>query len=366
MLTNAIELKNKAELIKHNDPEKASALLLDAAQEYLKASRTDKMRESDYVNEASALFMKAENLQKHFERAEKPMGTSKFISRLNIKKPKTKFSDIGGLEEVKQKIRMNIIEPFKHPEIFKFYGKKSGGGILMYGPPGCGKSLIAEATAGEASANFLHIKASDLKSKWVGETEKHIAQLFEFARENEPCIIFFDEFEALGSDRTNLPYYAKSAVSQLLTEMDGVGNKGKQILLLAATNEPWDIDIALRRDGRFGNTIFIPPPDQKARTEIFRLNLRNKPLGPSVNINLLAECTQHFSGADISGICNEVVDIPIREFFTTSKKRLLEIRDFYEVLGKKKSSVIEWFSKATRILKNRGNEKYFKEIFEYR
>ena len=163
----------------------------------------------------------------------------------------------------------------------------------MYGPPRCGKSLIAKATASEAGAQFIHVKSSDLKSKFVGETEKNIAELFENARGQKPTIIFFDEFESLGSDRTDAPAHDKSAVAQLLTEMDGMDSNDQQILLLEETNEPWSIDPALRREGRFGTTLFIPPPDVKSRKEILGIILAQRPT-KEIDYDILAKLTEGF------------------------------------------------------------------------
>ena len=233
----------------------------------------------------------------------------------------------------------------------------------MYGPPGCGKSLIAKATANEADATFIHVKSSDLKSKFVGETEKNIAELFEKARASQPTIIFFDEFEALGGDRTEGQPHERSAVAQLLTEMDGMDSKDQQILLLAATNEPWAIDPALRREGRFGRTLFISPPDQKAREKIFSLSLANRPVD-KINLTELGKLTQGFSGADVKSVCEIATDIPLRESIRTGTKRKITMNDVKDGIKKTDSVLKQWFEKANQQIIKKNLENSFKELVD--
>lgn len=277
---------------------------------------------------------------------------------------KVTFDNIGGLEELKAKIRLKIIEPFKHPELFRYYGKQAGGGILIYGPPGCGKSLIAKATANEAGTYFIHVKSSDIKSKFVGETEKNIAELFEKAREHQPTIIFFDEFESLGSDRTDAPAHDKSAVAQLLTEMDSVDSKDQQILLLAATNEPWSVDSALRREGRFGTTLFIPPPDLAARTEILQIHLDSRPT-EELNYKLLAKLTDGFSGADLKAVCEMATDVPLRESLRTGKRRKITMADLKTAVKNTRSVLKSWFAKAVQQVQKKQLQEDFSELVAY-
>ena len=279
-----------------------------------------------------------------------------------VKKPSLTFRDVGGLLALKEEIRFKIIEPLLHPEVYRHYGKKPGGGILMYGPPGCGKSLIAEATAGEAGAAFFHVKPSQIKSKYVGEAERNIAELFKTAREHQPCIIFFDEFETLGADRDDTAANERGAITQLLSETDGLGTKGQQILLLAATNQPWAIDVALRREGRFGTTLFVPPPDVDARKEIFKIHLKHKPLERDIDAAILLASTESYSGADIKAVCEKATDIPLREYFTTRVLRPLRMADFSQALAAHQSIVGQWFMKAERELERQGKQGFFPEL----
>ena len=234
----------------------------------------------------------------------------------------------------------------------------------MYGPPGCGKSLIAEATAGEAEVAFFHVKASDLKSKYIGETERNISKLFETARQNQPCIIFFDEFEALGEDRNNAAPQNKGAVSQLLTEMNGLGTKGDQILLLAATNEPWAVDLALRREGRFGTNLFVPPPDLETRKQILYLQLNDKP-NENIDLNQLANKTENYSGADLNAVVNHAVEQTIKECIHAKSIKPITTHKLIRALEVKKSSISPWFIHAVQKISDLHLKENFPELFDH-
>ncbi|MBI2662657.1 ATP-binding protein [Candidatus Woesearchaeota archaeon] len=343
-----IELAKKLEF---SQPKEAARQYFLAAEALVQGAKENPKEEQKYLELAQRSFLRGRELKA------KPAE----IRKVTKSNGKTNFDSIGGLEDLKQEIRMKIIEPFKRPDLFRFYGKQAGGGILMYGPPGCGKSLIAKATANEAGANFIQVKSSDLKSKFVGETEKNIAELFESAREKQPTIIFFDEFEALGGDRTDAPAHDKSAVAQLLTEMDGMDTKDQQILLLAATNEPWSVDPALRREGRFGVNLFVPPPDEEARREILQLHLANRPT-EELDYDELADITEGFSGADLKAVCEMATDIPLKESLNTGKKRLITQDDMNSAVKNTKSVLKQWFGKALEQVKRRKLEEDFSEL----
>lgn len=330
-------------------PEEAARNYLKAAEKLLEQSKDEPAREDEYIALANKMYIKAKDLKKV-----KP----KIITS---KDGTIRFNDIGGLESLKEDIRFKIIEPLKNPELFAHYGKSIGGGILVYGPPGCGKSLIARATANEVKSTFIHVKCSDLKSKYVGETEKNIADLFSTAREKQPCIIFFDEFEALGCDRSSGLAHEKSAVAQLLTEIDGMESKDQQILLLAATNEPWSIDPALRREGRFGKTIYVPCPDNDSRYAIFRIEMEKRPID-TLDYDKLVHLTKGFSGADIKSVCERATDIALRETMVTKKKRNVSMKDMLTAVKETQSVMTQWFGKArTQIVANKLEDS-FKEI----
>jgi SpoVK/Ycf46/Vps4 family AAA+-type ATPase len=351
----------EADLRAQKQPKEAIQIYLAASEEYLRLSRVFPTEESRFVNEASALYMKARSAKSTNFLVD---NGKQLLSANLLKAPERRFKDIAGLEEVKEQIRLKIIEPFRHPEIYAHYQKKAGGGILMYGPPGCGKSLIAEATAGEAGMLFFNVKASDLKSKYVGETEKNIHELFEQARAHAPAIIFFDEIEALGQDRMSTNHIGRGFVSQILTEMDGVGTKDAQVLLLAATNTPWLVDNALLRPGRFGESLFIPPPDLPARLGILKTAFNKRPLGP-VDLSLIAQAAEGFSGADMVALGEDATDAALKECLLNGRRRNIEYQDFAAALAKRKPSIIPWFRQAIMHIHKHHLDEWYNDLFTY-
>ncbi len=229
--------------------------------------------------------------------------------------PSVRWNDIGGLENAKQELMEAVEWPLKYPELFKEVGIKAPKGILLYGPPGTGKTLIAKAVANESKANFISVKGPELLSKWVGESEKHVREMFRKARQVAPCVIFFDEIDSLAPRRGGIgdSHVTERVVSQLLTELDGL-EELKDVVVIAATNRPDMVDPALLRPGRIERHIYIPPPDKDARKEIFRIHTRDMPLAEDVSLDELAEKTEGYSGADIEAICREAGMQAIREF----------------------------------------------------
>jgi SpoVK/Ycf46/Vps4 family AAA+-type ATPase len=257
------------------------------------------------------------------------------------------FGDVGGLDTVKETIRMRIVLPFQHPEVFAAYRKKTGGGILMYGPPGCGKTLLARATAGECGARFINVAIDDVLDMWYGESERKLAALFEEARSHAPAVLFFDEMEAIGASRQQLRGSpGKVLVNQLLSEMDGMSGRNDRVLVMGATNAPWHVDPALRRPGRFDRVLLVPPPDRPARLEILRLALRQRPVADSVDLAMLAKKTEGFSGADLSDLVEQASEAPIREALTNGTIRPIDEKDLLGALARAKATTKEWFSTA--------------------
>ena len=257
------------------------------------------------------------------------------------------FADVGGLEDVKEQVRMKIVLPFQRPEVFRAYGRKQAGGILLYGPPGCGKTLLARATAGECDAAFLNVAIDAVLDMWFGESEKKLAQLFEQARQRAPAILFFDEVEAIGASRQQLRQApGATIVNKLLAEMDGVTGSLERVLVMAATNAPWHVDAALRRPGRFDRVLFVPPPDRAARTEILRLHLRNRPTDASIDLAALAHKTEAFSGADLLDLVERAVERPLREALRSGDVRPLTHADLLAALKDARPSTREWFATA--------------------
>lgn len=277
-----------------------------------------------------------------------------------------RFGDVGGLDAVKEEIRMKIVMPFQHPDVFKKYGKRIGGGVLLYGPPGCGKTLLARATAGECEAVFMNITIDSILDMYYGESERKLAASFEVARSKAPAIIFFDEIEAIGGSRQQLRHSpGKTLVNQLLAEMDGVATKNSKLLVMAATNAPWSVDAALRRPGRFDRVIFIPPPDEAARLEILRLHLRERPVAPDVNLGELAKKTKDFSGADLFDLVERAAEAPLMEAIRAGEMRSLRRDDFTNALKKTKPSTREWFAMAKNYATFANTGGLYDDLVEY-
>ncbi|RLG13878.1 MAG: hypothetical protein DRN66_03340 [Candidatus Nanohalarchaeota archaeon] len=223
------------------------------------------------------------------------------------------YEDVGGLKNELKKIREIIDVPLNHPEIFLKLGIESPKGILLYGPPGCGKTLIAKAIANESRANFMAINGSEIMSKWVGDSEKKIRQLFKDAQDKAPCIIFIDEIDAIAPKRDDIysEVVDRKIVAQILGCMDGL-NSRKQVIVIAATNRPDSLDNALRRPGRFDREIEISPPNVKAREEILQIHTRFMPLEKDVNLKKLSQGTHGYAGADLEGLCKEAALVCLR------------------------------------------------------
>lgn len=256
------------------------------------------------------------------------------------------FKNVGGLEELKEQIRMNIVYPFQNPALFKSFGKKIGGGILLYGPPGCGKTFIARATAGECNARFINIAINDILDMYVGGSEKNLHQVFELARRHTPAVIFIDELDAIGGSRQQMRYHhSRMLTNQLLNELDGVDTDNSEILVLGATNSPWFVDSSLRRPGRFDRVLFVPPPDLKARGEILSLHLKGKPI-EAIDSMRVAKLMERFSGADIKAVCDAAADNVIMSAMRTGKVRPIRTEDLLDALKKVRPSTLEWLATA--------------------
>jgi transitional endoplasmic reticulum ATPase len=268
-----------------------------------------------------------------------------------LSKPDMNFKDVAGMKKMKEEIREAAVYPLVKPELAKKYGKLGGGGILLYGPPGCGKTYIVKATAGECSSSFINAKISDIVDMYVGQTEKNLHNIFETGRKNSPCIIFFDEVEALGGRREDMggsSQYLKMAVNQLLYEMDGVEAHNTNLLVIGATNAPWDVDPALRRSGRFSKTIYISEPDFVSRKEILKLHARKLPLTSAMPWTFMAFATWGYAAADLKAITEEAAAIPWREAFKSGKERKVNALDYFKAIRKKKSSLPAWYGQANK------------------
>ena len=250
------------------------------------------------------------------------------------------FDDVAGLEDVKETLRLRVVYPLKHPEKMERYGLQAGGGMLLFGPPGTGKTMIARALAGELSLPFFAVKPSEMLSKYVGESEKIMAELFQQVRGHaQGAVVFIDEIDAIGADRSEASEHSRRLLTQLLQELDGVHGRPKGLLFLAATNEPWLLDQALLRPPRFSEKCYVPLPDQPARRLLIQLQLRSCPLAGDVNWDELAERTGGYSGADLVGVCERAKQIPFREAVLNGLDRPLSEADLRTALDHVKPSV---------------------------
>ena len=270
---------------------------------------------------------------------DKPASTKKATTS---KVKKIKFDDIAGLDEVKKTFKEKVIMPFEHPELFEKFGKKAGGGILLYGLPGTGKTMFAEAAANEVDALFIPVKCSDIKSKWYGESEKNVKAIFAKARKASKSIIFFDEFEAIGAKRTDSSDNANNdLVPQILAEMQGVGSSSSKstIVVIAATNKPWAIDSAFMRPGRFDSKIYVPLPDFDARKKLFDLQLNELPVSEDLDLEYLAKITEGFNGADIKEVCEKLKMSAINDSLEKGEEQTIGMDDVHRIENDIKSSV---------------------------
>ena len=263
-----------------------------------------------------------------------------------MSKPKINFSNVGGLDDVKKEIEMKIIKPLEHADLFAQYGKKVGGGILLYGPPGCGKTHLAKATAGEINAGFINVSLHEILDMWIGNSEKNLNEVFEQARGNKPCVLFFDEIDALGAKRSDFRQSAgKNVINQFLAELDGIEADNEGILIIGATNVPWHLDAAFRRPGRFDRIIFVHPPDLEARSIIFKLKLQGKPI-KDIDYNKLAKDSNNFSGADIEAVVDIAVEHVLEEAMSTGTPRPLTTKDLVLGIKKHNPTTADWFMTA--------------------
>lgn len=256
-----------------------------------------------------------------------------------VEKPNVKWSDIGGMSDLKLKLKQIVEWPINHPETFERLGIAPPRGLLMFGPPGCSKTTIAKALATESNLNFISIKGSDLFSMWVGESEKAVRDLFVKARQISPCIVFFDEIDAIGSERSaeSGSSVKERVLAQILTEIDGV-NVLKNVIIVAATNRPDLIDKALMRPGRLDRIVYVQLPDVETRAEIFRIKLRKIPLGEDVNIDELAVKSEAYSGAEIEAICKEAALKALEDSFDAQQISMKYFDQSFELVKPRTSS----------------------------
>ncbi|MEU9699851.1 AAA family ATPase [Streptomyces sp. NPDC047981] len=261
-----------------------------------------------------------------------------------------RLADVGGMQEVKDRLEAAFLAPMRNPELRKLYGKSLRGGLLLYGPPGCGKTFIARAVAGELGANFISVSLSDILDMYIGTSEKNVHDIFETARAQAPCVVFLDELDALGAKRSRTHHSGlRNVVNQLLTELDGVdGAENEGVFVLAATNVPWDVDLALRRPGRLDRTLLVLPPDAPAREAILRYHLRERPI-ESVDLGKLVKATEDFSGADLAHLCETAAESALLDSARTGTVRMINMKDLLGAAKQLKPSSEAWFASARNV-----------------
>jgi SpoVK/Ycf46/Vps4 family AAA+-type ATPase len=272
---------------------------------------------------------------------------SEVVRLLHPETTRVTFADVGGLDEIKKQIHRRIILPFQKPSLFQKFRRKAGGGILLYGPPGCGKTLIARATAGECGAKFFNVAVADVLDMYIGESERKLHALFEQARRSVPAVVFFDEVEALGGKRQ----YSREAtssklVSQFLSELDGFAQNNDNVLVMGATNVPWAVDPAFRRPGRFDRVLFVPPPDRGARQSILESLLRERPTAGELSCREVAELTPGFSGADLRDLVESAVDEAIEASIADGREVPVTMQHLRTALKAAKCTTTEWLTTA--------------------
>jgi SpoVK/Ycf46/Vps4 family AAA+-type ATPase len=284
----------------------------------------------------------------------------------NIEKPTVNFSHVGGMQYVKEQIDLKIIKPLKFADLYKAYDKKIGGGILLYGPPGCGKTYIAKATAGEINANFINVSIHDVFDMWLGASEQKLHGFFEVARSNAPCVLFFDEIDALGANRNDMKNHAgKHVINQFLSELDGINSNNDGVLILGATNVPWHLDPAFRRPNRFDRIIFVPPPDLDGRKNILEILMQKKPVN-AIDYQAVAKKTADYSGADLKALIDICVEDKLQDSFASGVPSPIVTKDLLKAADKHKPTAVkEWFQAAKNYALYANDSGLYDDIVKY-
>jgi SpoVK/Ycf46/Vps4 family AAA+-type ATPase len=287
------------------------------------------------------------------------------VELVNTSRERVRFADIAGLDDLKRTVRLQIIEPFLRPGLFAKFKKRAGGGVMLYGPPGCGKTMLARAVATECRAEFMSVGISDVLNMYIGESERNLAAIFEKARHSRPCVLFFDEIDALAFARSKAQSeHTRQVVNELLSQLDGFGADNQDVLILAATNMPWDVDSAMKRPGRFSRQVFVPPPDEAARAHIVQLKLHGVP-HEGVDAHAIAKATPHFSGADIEGLVEMAKDFVLEDHVTNNVERSITQADLLRAAKDARASTLDWLRTARNLVKYAGADDSYGEVERY-
>lgn len=283
-----------------------------------------------------------------------------------VQKSRVRLADVAGMADVKRRLDLALLGPMRNPELRKAYKLSARGGLLLYGPPGCGKTYIAKAVAGELEANFYAIGIADVLHHHFGESERNIRQIFETARRNAPCVLFFDELDALGHKRSALSGWSslRPVVNTMLEEMDSATSDNEGVYVLGATNHPWDIDAALRRPGRFDRMVLVGLPDTDARAAIVRLHLRDRPVA-GIDAAAVARRTEGMSGADLAHICDSATQLAMSESIETGQVRPVTMKDVQAAMSEVTPSTGAWFDTARNVVEFANSDGTYDELAKY-
>jgi SpoVK/Ycf46/Vps4 family AAA+-type ATPase len=284
-----------------------------------------------------------------------------------ISRPAMTLAEVGGMEAVKRRLDLSFLGPLRNPDLRARFGKSLRGGLLLWGPPGCGKTYLARALAGELGASFYEIGLSDVLDMWVGSSERNLSTIFATARASRPCLLFFDEIDALGQKRSHLRgggVAMRGVVNQLLAELDGATTDNEGLFVLAASNHPWDIDPALVRPGRFDRSVLVLPPDQDARLAILELHLRGKPV-VSVDLGKIARMTDGMSGADLALICDHATELAMEQSMRSGTVRSINQEDLLDAVTHTTSSINAWLETARNYAQFANESGTYDELATY-
>lgn len=287
------------------------------------------------------------------------------VSAFDTERSSITLADVGGMTAVKERLTSAFLAPLRNPELRALYGKSLRGGLLMYGPPGCGKTFIARAVAGELGAKFISVGLADILDPYIGRSEQNVHELFQQARREAPCVVFLDEIDALGQRRSMTRNNAmRGTVNQLLTELDGVDGANDGVFVLAATNQPWDVDPALRRPGRFDRTVLVLPPDLAAREAIFRYHLASRPV-EGIDLGALAAASDGLSGADIAYVCEVAAEKALTDSALSGVTRMIRMNDVKSALKEATPSITSWLDSARNVVLFGDGDGTYSELRAY-